>query len=44
MRLFQLKHLLGESHYGRLLASPTIIRLGWKGLPDTNALAYSKRS
>jgi hypothetical protein len=23
-----------------LLASPTIIRLGWKGLPGTNTLAY----
>ncbi len=25
---------------GRLLASSTNIRLGWKGLPETNALAY----
>ncbi len=25
---------------GRLLASPTNIRLGWKGLPGTNTLAY----
>jgi hypothetical protein len=24
----------------RLLASPTNIRLGWKGLPGTNTLAY----
>ncbi len=25
---------------GRLLASPTNIRLGWKSLPETNSLAY----
>ncbi len=25
---------------GRLLASPTNIKLGWKGLPETNTLAY----
>ncbi len=24
----------------RLLASPTNIRLGWKGMPGTNTLAY----
>ncbi len=27
---------------GRLLASPTNIRLGWSGLPGTNTLAYCK--
>ncbi len=26
--------------WDRLLVSPTIIRLGWKGLPWTNTLAY----
>jgi hypothetical protein len=26
----------------RLLASPTNIRLSWKGLPGTNTLAYYK--
>jgi hypothetical protein len=25
------------------LASPENIRLGWKGLPDTNALAYYEK-
>jgi len=25
---------------GRLLASPTNIRLGWKGFPEKNTLAY----
>jgi len=27
-----------------LLASPTNIRLGWKGLPRTNTLAYFEKS
>ncbi len=27
-------------HLGRLLAVPTNTRLGWKGLPGTNAIAY----
>jgi hypothetical protein len=27
---------------GRLLALPANIRLGWKGLPGTNALFYYK--
>ncbi len=27
-------------HMGRLLAVPTNTRLGWKGLPGTNTLAY----
>jgi len=35
------KHLSGAPHQGRLLASPTNIRLSWKGLPETNTLAYS---
>jgi hypothetical protein len=26
------------------MASPTNIRLGWKGLPGTNALAYYEKS
>jgi hypothetical protein len=25
-----------------LLASPTNIRIGWKGLPGTNTLAYNR--
>jgi hypothetical protein len=32
--------LSGAPLLGRLLASPTTIRLGWKGLPGTNTLAY----
>jgi hypothetical protein len=36
------KHLSGAPFYGRLLALPTNIRLGCKGLPGTNALAYYK--
>ncbi len=35
-----MKHILGAPLYGRLLASPTNIRLGWKGLSETNTLAY----
>jgi hypothetical protein len=35
--------VLGVSR-GRLLALPTNIRLGWKGLQETNSLAYSKNS
>jgi hypothetical protein len=30
--------------WGRLLALPAIIRLGWKGLLGTNALAYYEKS
>ncbi len=26
--------------YGRLLALPANTRLGWKGMPETNTLAY----
>ncbi len=31
---------LGSPFKGRLLASPTNIRVVWKGLPGTNTLAY----
>jgi hypothetical protein len=31
--------LSGAQLWGRLLASPTNIRLGWKGLPETNTQA-----
>ena len=31
-------------HLGKLLALPTNIRLGCKGLTETNTLAYSKYS
>ncbi len=34
----------GAPRKGRLLASPTNIRLGWKGLPGTNALAYYEKA
>jgi hypothetical protein len=34
------KHLSGAPLYGRPLALPTNNRLGWKGLPRTNTLAY----
>jgi hypothetical protein len=33
LKLTREKHLSGAKLYGRLLASPTNIRLGWKGLP-----------
>jgi len=36
----QVKHLAGAPLKGKLIASPQIIRLGWKGLPRTNTLAY----
>jgi len=35
----RVKHLSGALAWGKLLALPTNIRLGWKGLPGTNALA-----
>ncbi len=38
------KHLSGAPFYGRFLTLTTNIRLGWKGLPGTNALAYYKNS
>jgi hypothetical protein len=34
------EHLKEASHLGRLMAMPTNIMLGWKGLPETNAPAY----
>jgi hypothetical protein len=34
--------LSGAPHEGRLLALPANIRLGWKGLPGINTLAYYK--
>jgi hypothetical protein len=34
------KLLSGAPLWGRLLASPTDVRLGWKGFPGTNTLAY----
>ncbi len=36
--------LLRCSTLGRFLASPTNIRQGWKGLPETNTLAYFEKS
>ncbi len=38
----RVKQLPGAPLLGRLLASPTNVRLGWKGLPRTNTLAYYK--
>ncbi len=38
-----MKQLSGAPLYGRLLALPTNIRLGRKGLPGTNALAYQEK-
>jgi hypothetical protein len=37
------KHLSGALFYGRILALPTNIRLGWKGLPETNTLITKVR-
>ncbi len=37
-------HVSGAPLYGGLLAQPTNIRLGRKGLPWTNTLAYPKYS
>ncbi len=39
-----MKHPSGAPSYGGLLTSPTNIRLDWKGLPGSNALAYYKKS
>jgi hypothetical protein len=33
-------NLSGAPLKGRLLASPTNIRLGWKGMPGTSTLTY----
>jgi hypothetical protein len=38
------KHLSGAPLKGRLLASPTNIRLGWKGWPGSSTLAYYENS
>ncbi len=38
-KLAQVKRLSGAPLYGRLLALPTCIRLGWKGLPGANTLS-----
>jgi hypothetical protein len=38
-----MKHLSGAPLQGMLLALPANIRLGWKGLPRTNALAYYEK-
>ncbi len=37
-----MKCLSGAPLYGKLLALPTNVRLGWKSLPRTNTLAYYK--
>jgi len=37
------KNLSGAPLKGRLLALPTNIRLGWRGLPQTNTPAYYSR-
>ncbi len=39
-----MKHLSGAPLYGKLLPLPTNIRLSWKALPGTNALAYYEKS
>jgi hypothetical protein len=36
-------NLSGAPLYGRLLAVPTNIRLGWKDLSGTNTLAYCEK-
>jgi hypothetical protein len=36
--------LSGAPLYGRFLALPTKIILGWIGLPETNALAYYEKA
>ncbi len=40
----QMKHLSAAPLYGKLLALPRNIRLGWKSLPGTNTLAFNKYS
>ncbi len=39
-----MKHLSVAPIKGSLLALPTNSRLGWKGLPGTNSLAYNGKS
>ncbi len=36
----RVKNISGASLSGRLLALPTNIRLGWRGFPGINTLAY----
>jgi hypothetical protein len=36
------RHFSGALLFGRLLSSPTNVKLGWKSLPGTNTLAYYK--
>jgi hypothetical protein len=36
----RVKHFSGAPLYGRLLALQANIKLGWKGLPETNTQAY----
>jgi hypothetical protein len=38
------EELEGAKLYGRLLELPAKIRLGWKGLPGKNALAYYEKT
>jgi hypothetical protein len=38
----RVKHLSSAPHKGRLLTSPTNIRLGWKGLPMKNTSLLQK--
>jgi hypothetical protein len=40
----RVKHFSGAPLLGRLLASPTNIRLGWEGWKGTNALAYFEKA
>jgi hypothetical protein len=37
------QHLSGAQLYGRFLALPTNIRIGWKSMPGTNTPAYYKK-
>jgi hypothetical protein len=39
-----MKHLSSAPFWGRLLALPTNIRLGWKSLPGANTLAFHENS
>jgi hypothetical protein len=40
---YGVKHISGAPLYDRLLALPTNIRVGWKGLPGTNPPAYYEK-
>ncbi len=39
-----MKYLSGAPFYRRLLALPANIKLGWKGLPLANVLAFYEKS